>query len=166
MTQPPVPGSFCRPVSSFEQAPAIAPGQVTEPLPPHAVLLETLRGVERRLQERGLLSLPALQQPLWFIAEQERNTFLWGRGLSLADANRFDFWVDLPRLVEQRLRDLSECHGPASGIESGKPSDLQYFEGLFQALHTIEKHLSALSRAITIVRLELEVTREIVLLPV
>lgn len=159
MVQTTPPDPFCIPASKNVQ-----PSALSAPLPPHAILLDTLRGVEQRLQTKGMLRLTTQQQPLWFLAEQERNEFLWRRGYSLTDSSQFDFWVDLPRLVQRRISQIQAADGLRLG-DSLSQGERQYLESLVQAISTVEKHLSALSRAVSLFRLEIEPPREIVLLP-
>ena len=51
--------------------------------------------------------------PLWFAAETERNVFLWRSGCSLIQEDEFEFWIDVPRLIAKRSRQL-ENSNPAN----------------------------------------------------
>src|SRR5438128_1283697 len=77
-------------------------------LPKAAVLLEVVKPLEQRLRMRGLLRSndSATFHPLWFLAETERNVFLWRRGCSLGQQDQFEFWVDLRLLISKRLHQL------------------------------------------------------------
>ena len=74
-------------------------------IPAYAISLDLLRPFESRMQKKGLLGplRPSHCQPLWFTAETERNVFLWKHGLSLANKDDFEFWIDLKALVNKRI---------------------------------------------------------------
>ncbi|NDC39032.1 MAG: hypothetical protein EBZ48_13445, partial [Proteobacteria bacterium] len=79
-------------------------------LPSSAILIDALKPLENTLIQRGLAGEGgAPNHPLWFLAETERNVFLWRHGLSLADQGRFEFWVDVPGLIERRCRQVSSA---------------------------------------------------------
>src|SRR5438045_1804769 len=70
-------------------------------LPRTALTLENLKCVEESLTKRGLLP-SSISLPLWFLAETERNVFLWKHGLSLVNVEEFVFWIDVASLVDKR----------------------------------------------------------------
>jgi hypothetical protein len=49
--------------------------------------------------------------PLWFLAETERNIFLWRQGKSLDDVEDYEFWVDIPSLITKRRVQLESPQG-------------------------------------------------------
>jgi hypothetical protein len=111
--------------------------------------------------------------PLWFVAETERNTFLWRQGFSLSDVERFEFWVDLPVLIEKRRKQLS---GEFSNFElGGNPfigsssseinNDSQYLEQLEHVVQEILGIAHALCLAASTARTELKIDRPKVVLP-
>lgn len=83
--------------------------QVVE-CPLGSVLANLLKTLETRLHQR--MDFPALPgktfHPLWFLVETEINIFLWRNGFSLAEKDTFEFWLDIPRMIEKRL---SSLHG-------------------------------------------------------
>lgn len=88
-------------------------------VPLGSILLDALKPLEVSLSKDKRSPFP-----LWFLAETERNVFLWRHGLSLIHAPYCDFWVHIDSLIEKRLSQLSRatdenpfCHslwGPAS----------------------------------------------------
>lgn len=139
-------------------------------IPSEAVLLETLKLVELRLQRKGLLPHSKEEQhagwhPLWFVAETERNIFLWRNGHSLSEADRFEFWVNPHRLITKRLAHLKfKEYGTPSIPESWEGEHLtpspqcedEYLALFGEILLKAENHLTALSRVVSITRLELQ----------
>lgn len=117
-------------------------------IPINTVTIDVLRSIEARLTERGFLPEPVGPSFgfLWFIAETERNVFLWRNGMSIADADRFEFWVNLPNLIEKRLRQLqlrdndNPFINPLWGV-SGQNGDhakreLEYLQAMKDVLKT------------------------------
>lgn len=137
------------------QAPTIS---VSE-LPRHAVLLSMVRTLELQLQRRGLLKAPAGGSftPLWFLAETERNVFLWRRGMSLIQQDDFEFWLDLPRLVEKRLRQLESADAdnpfmnPLWASSVADPDlishETEYLHSMLDIVACVGPHAHAFSRA-------------------
>jgi hypothetical protein len=88
-------------------------------VPVGSILLDALKPLEVSLFKDKKSPFP-----LWFLAETERNVFLWRNGLSLIHAPYCDFWVHIDSLIDKRLSQLSRansdnpfCHtlwGPAS----------------------------------------------------
>lgn len=146
-------------------------------LPGSALLWDVLRGVEVQFQKKGLLSPPAPSSfnPFWFIAETERNVFLWQRGCSLSDMDRFEFWIDVPRLIQKRLRQLEKGDAanpftnPHWGEQPCDPSfaqgECEYLEQLQELILQLGAHAHALSVIGSAVQRELQGVRERVLLP-
>lgn len=149
--------------------------QRVEDLPPHALPLSVLVSLEKRLGQRGLLPREP-HQPLWFIAETERNTFLWQQGLSLEDAALVDFWVDIYALAERHLTRL-EAFNPENPFHDGGfggeesednavEKERRYIERLTGILGRVESHLVALSRAVNIaIAKEQDEEKPVVMLP-
>lgn len=77
-------------------------------LPATAVLYDCIKPLETSLQRRGMLGRSAKSHyPLWFLAETERNVFLWRNGLSVLDADHYEFWIDLVELIDKRIGQLT-----------------------------------------------------------
>lgn len=76
--------------------------------PSDAVTLDVLKLMELHLQNRGLIpaSVGTTFRYLWFVAETERNVFLWRNGLSISDAAHFEFWIEVSDLIEKRILQL------------------------------------------------------------
>ena len=86
-----------------------------------ALLLSILKPLETHLQKRRLLRQATVgsSSPIWFSAVTERNVFLWRKGYSLREQDRFEFWVVPEKLIEKRIEQLRL-------IRSG---DLQFITG-------------------------------------
>ena len=160
-----------------------------ESLPTSAVSLDILKVLEVELLRRSILPPRGdnTSHPLWFIAETERNVFLWRSGLSISQQDEFDFWVDLPAIISKRLKQL-ECQdsnnpfiNPFWGIscEDGRLSieaetanqsthkeETEYLSTLLGVLSEILPHAHALSHVGSLLAAELAgCRRETVLLP-
>jgi len=87
---------------------------VQKSVPKTAVRFEVLRSMETALGRKHLLFHRKEVTPLWFVAETERNVFLWRHGLSLDDRDEYDFWVDVPELIQKRIKQLgsSKANNP------------------------------------------------------
>ena len=148
-------------------------------MPAGAVHLDLVRVLETELQQRQLIecNTPVLN-PLWFLAETERNVFLWRKGYSIEQADEFDFWIDLDPLIEKRLDQLSHFEednpfmNPLWGLSIADPDTLRreenYLRSLASLISQIRPHLEALSVAAGKVQREIEpevATRAIVVLP-
>ncbi|MCO6430487.1 MAG: hypothetical protein J5J00_06470 [Deltaproteobacteria bacterium] len=149
-------------------------------LPPGALLLESLKTLESQLQARKMLlpddSTP--YNPLWFLAETERNIFLWRAGYSLIQADEFEFWVDVPRLIEKRLSKLAggDPQNPFLNAAWGYCDqdtpmgfvEEEYLHTLRDLFLAIQNHASALSQVASMLLKEYGCCEErpIVLLPV
>ncbi len=131
-------------------------------LPPGAVLASFVRTLETRLIARGLLSTPRGEfHPLWFLVETERNVFLWRNGLSLENAEEFEFWVDPAALVEKRLLhlDAGSTENPFInslwGIACGAAplsaqEEREYLTNLLENMAKVAPHAHALSHVSSI----------------
>jgi hypothetical protein len=122
-------------------------------LPEGAVLLGVLKAIETELCKRELLGAAgSLATPLWFIAETERNVFLWRNGKSISDQRSYSFWIDIRELINKRREQLGRSRGfnpfvnmlPSSG---GTEFELRYLDALEEIADTIFLHAEALSRA-------------------
>lgn len=150
--------------------------RTTQP-PKGTVLDDVLKTVERQLQSRGLL--PSLDadafHPLWFLAETERNVFLWRHGFSLADHAEFEFWLDPRALLEKRRRQLERAGdnpfaSPEWGRELAEPApreeELSYLHAFAALLGRIEAHAHALSIVASLLQAESRGERDRILLPI
>jgi hypothetical protein len=69
----------------------------------NTLLLDSIKVFEDELVKRRVLDRGD-SYPLWFTAETERNTFLWRNGESLDSTDNFEFWFDIPKLIDKRLK--------------------------------------------------------------
>jgi hypothetical protein len=149
------------------------------PVPKGAVFIGVLKSVEKELTRRGMLGSEGYAvTPLWFLAETERNIFLWRSGRSIDDQRDYDFWVDVPALIKKRRAQLDKPHGLNPFINplwGGAPLDeglvdgeVRYMDEFEELLSVILPHAAALSLASREVRHELQpgvAQRTTVLLP-
>ncbi len=130
------------------------------------ILLGILKSVEQELLMREFVGDPEQQAtPLWFIAETERNVFLWRSGKSLDERSEFIFWVDIPALICKRRAQLERNRGfnpfiqskigPQSHDEQATQTEKLYLERIEDMISTIFVHAEALSHASESIRLEL-----------
>jgi hypothetical protein len=124
-----------------------------------ALLLDILKTLEASLQQRGHLKFYKELgiHPLWFIAENERNIYLWRHGYSLSDLSKFEFWVDIENIAIKRIRQLKLTQdgftqlSPAWGLGLPSEHDIQaeidYLNSFLDITAKIEKHIYALSKA-------------------
>ena len=135
-------------------------------LPKGAVLIGVLKSVERELVRRGMLGAESETiTPLWFLAETERNIFLWRSGKSLDDQKEFDFWIHVPQLIEKRRAQVEKPHGLNPFINplwGGAPLDaglvdreLSYLDEIEELSSVFLPHAEALSHASREVRRDL-----------
>lgn len=140
-------------------------------LPKGCVLLGVLKSVENELRKRDMLGVtgqPAT--PLWFLAETERNIFLWRNGKSLDDHAEFSFWVDVPALISKRREQLNKPAGVSSTAHNPFTNPLwglapyddklaeqerDYLDSLDDLVGSILKHAEALSVASEQIRSDL-----------
>ncbi len=145
----------------------------------HLVLADTLRTLEEAFSAKGLLDREPqdIFQPLWYLVETERNVFLWKRGCSIIQQDDFEFWVDIPALIQKRRRQLenADAHNPfvnslwgigTDTVESAS-RELNYLEEFLSLLADIQEHLCALCEATSQVQSTLNgpPARERVVLP-
>ena len=142
-----------QPVNSFEFAQL--PNNI-EQESSSTISLSLLKSFEERLCRRG--SLPeslGLFNPVWFLAETERNIFLWRKGFSLVHADRYSFRVDTNKLVSKRLDQirLPDDKNPflnplwSQGFcgEECSRREQDYLLTYLELLRVTSVHLSALS---------------------
>lgn len=142
------------------------------------VLLGILKSIENELRSRELLGFQGTPPtPLWFVAETERNVFLWRSGLSLDDIRRYTFWVDIKALIEKRREQLGKPQdqnpfinplwGSGSLDSSLVDRECDYLDLLEDLIPTVFKRGETLSRASESLRLEMDpaVSRTAVTLP-
>ena len=148
-------------------------------LPRGAVLEEVLRLVETQLQQKGLVANPDPDtfHPLWFLAETERNIFLWRQGLSLDQQSEFEFWVDLDALLQKRLIQLDRDEpdnpflNPLLDSSAGDPAlrrvEREYVSSFRDLLSEIAAHAHGLSLVASLLRAEVAGGRQkpLVVLP-
>lgn len=137
-------------------------------LPKAAVLADVLRTVETQLASRGFLreQRQGCFNPIWYLAETERNVFLWKRGCSVVQQDEFEFWIDIHALIEKRLRQLDSFDsqnpflnplwGVATADKDSAEYERQYLLSFAEAMRQIESHLHALSRLGSLLLSELE----------
>jgi hypothetical protein len=149
-------------------------------LPKGAILLGVLKSVETELRRRRMLGDTCdTLTPVWFLAETERNIFLWRNGKSLDDQQDFDFWVDIKALMAKRRKQLENPRGLnpfVNPLWGTAPLDQRlinrerdYLDDLEELGSVVMPHAEALSHASRTVRRELEpesIDRTCVLLPV
>lgn len=142
------------------------PHEIVHPPGSGIVLLGILKSVERELLTRELVGDPRQEAtPLWFIAETERNVFLWRSGKSLDDRSQFIFWVDIRALLIKRRAQLQRSRGFNPFIHSmlgaGNHNELaaqverQYIDRVEEMIDSIFTHAETLSHASESIRLEL-----------
>lgn len=150
------PANLSAAVSKIVQAPPSQDAKTQ--LPKAAVLADVLKTVETELASRGFLREQnnACFNPIWYLAETERNVFLWKRGCSVLQHDEFEFWIDIEALIEKRLRQLDSFDsqnpftnplwGVATPDKDSAEYERQYLLSFAQAMRQIESHLHALSR--------------------
>jgi hypothetical protein len=124
--------------------------------PSDAVTIEVLKLMELHLQKRGLIpeSVGTTFRYLWFVAETERNVFLWRNGLSIADANNFEFWIQVSDLIQKRLNQLASkdnenpfinpLWGAGTDSESSMETEKQYLEMFLEIFKRSAHHAHAI----------------------
>ena len=126
-------------------------------LPSGAVLLGILQAIETELHKRELLGTAAPKAtPLWFLAETERNVFLWRNGKSISDSKEFSFWINIRALVLKRRGQLARTSGfnpfvnlaPDSGGIEYEQSYLDAVEALTETFFAQAEALSHASESI------------------
>ncbi len=131
------------------------------------VLLGILKSIENELRKREhLWSSGTPPTPLWFIAETERNVFLWRTNQSLDDARKYSFWVDMRGLISKRREQLSRPQdanpftNPLWGSGALDPTlverERDYLDALEDLIPNAFRTAEALSRASESLRLEID----------
>lgn len=134
--------------------------------PPGSILLGVLKSIESELRRRDLLGIPGHNTtPLWFLAETERNVYLWRNGKSIDDHRQYTFWIDVKALLLKRRQQLQRSKGFNPFIASGCASaphdgdavrnEHAYLDCIEDLAGSIFKHAEALSKASESVRAEL-----------
>lgn len=136
-----------------------------ENVPKGCVLLGVLKSVENELRRRDMLGVVRPSTPLWFLAETERNIFLWRNGRSIADQGDFSFWVDVPALISKRREQLSRAEeanpftNPVWGAhqfdDKLADQEREYLDSVEELIATVLKHAEALSVASETIRSEI-----------
>lgn len=148
-------------------------------LPDGLILLDSIKTLENDLQKRSLLKEQPKQQmhPLWFLAETERNIFLWRSGFSLEDVEQFEFWIDVNKLIEKRLNQIenfdpenpffNSLWGFSSGSSDHISEECEYLKTFRDLLNSIISHASALSAVTSLISREIhdQTDRKIIILP-
>ena len=141
-------------------------------LPNGVILLDSVKTLEIDLQKRSLLKGQggnnidsAQMHPLWFLAETERNIFLWRSGFSLEDVDQFEFWVDVNLLIEKRLKQIENFNpenpffnslwGFSSGSKESVAEESEYLKTFRDLLNSIISHASALSAVTSLISKEI-----------
>lgn len=136
--------------------------------PSDAVTIEVLKMMELHLQRRGLIpeSVGSAFRYLWFVAETERNVFLWRNGLSISDASRFEFWIDVAELIEKRISQLDRgCEdnpfinplwGSAEPTREASEKEKHYLEIFLEIYNRSAKQAHALCAMSKIISKELD----------
>jgi len=150
-----------------------------QPAPPTAVLADVLKTLEEQFQQRGLVR--RIEQdtfnPLWFLAETEKNVFLWRHGRSLIEQDQFEFWINVEALIEKRLHQLNNLSSdnpftnPLWEISLPDPDiarrEKEYLDSFLESFRRIHTHAAALSQVASLLEKESrkEAGREVVVLP-
>ncbi len=79
--------------------------EIFQALKPYVVLTETFKMFEEELREKGVVQKAGY--PLWFFAETEENVYLWKKGVSIEEKERYEFWINLKTLLKKRQEQLS-----------------------------------------------------------
>ena len=148
-------------------------------IPPEAVLAGILKTLEEQLQSKGLVHEieHGTFNPLWFLAETEKNIFLWRHGRSLVEQDEFEFWIDVEALIKKRLHQLETMDpdnpfmNPLWEISLPDPDikrrEKEYLNSFLESFRRIHSHANALSQVASQLDKEYrkELERELVVLP-
>ena len=142
------------------------------------ILLGILKSIETELRKRKhLWSSGTPPTPLWFLAETERNVFLWRTNQGLDDACKYSFWIDLRGLISKRRDQLSRPQDSnpftnpmwGSGALDASLVDRErdYLDALEDLIPTAFRQAEMLSRASESLRLEIDPNagRRVVIIP-
>lgn len=135
-------------------------------LPKGCVLLGVLKSVETELRKRDMLSAGTISvSPLWFLAETERNIYLWRNGKSIDDQQDFSFWIDITALISKRREQLKRASvlnpftnplwGASQFDNKLVEQERDYLDSFEDLVHSILKHAEALSVASETIRSDL-----------
>lgn len=145
-----------------------------------AIPIDILKTFEVRLQQKRILDPNHLSfGSIWFLAETEKNICLWRRGCSIAEEQRFNFYVNVPALVRKRISQLdsetvdSPFVNPLWGLVPPSTELLQlekeYHLSFLSIWSKVEEHLLALRAIRDIIEWKTQpnanTTREVVILP-
>ncbi|MBX7138717.1 MAG: DUF4071 domain-containing protein [Oligoflexia bacterium] len=129
------------------------------------------------MQRRGLTppTEGGMVNPIWFLAETERNIFLWRNGRSLIEQDQFEFWIDVEALIERRLGQLTDPDfsnpfiNPVWEVSSDSmafvEAEREYLVAFKEALRLIQTHAHILSRVASELRVEGSEQRRKIVLP-
>lgn len=143
------------------------------PKPQGTVLLEVLKTLEHQITARHLLPSNHKTQsfhPLWFQAETERNVFLWRAGFSIIEKDDFEFWINVPQLINKRLSFLKK--GPTDSpflhpkwsfsddVSSSIDAEIKYLNELYELFDSVAEHATALCEVSSLVLAEISPVNE------
>lgn len=146
-------------------------------IPKDCLNLDVLKSLEIELQTRGIVLNPLnfSVHPFWFVAETERNVFLWRNGLSLDKKDYFEFWVNVRKLGQKRLDQISRydlgnpfLNSNWGDQDSAQSKESEYLQTFIDVISKIELHAHALSRVGSMLARELSGIKEerrIIVLP-
>lgn len=127
----------------------------TQELQLNGLALDNLKQFEEALLSKGILHKRGNFNPIWFLAEMERNVYLWRTGNSIQDSDDFTFWVQPRKLISKRLHQLesSDSENPFINslwsIGSLDPSEIErerrYLIDFLELYEASSNHLEALS---------------------
>ena len=134
-------------------------------LPGSAVLLEAIRPLEAELIRREIIKHPPADtfQPLWFLAEKERNQLLWMHGLSIEDANQIEWWIDVPLLIERVCSKDETGFGLEFSARENNHSYFQQLADIFLKIYLQSFEVSLIARSLALEKEQKE--KPIILLP-
>lgn len=109
----------------------------------HNILpIESLKCLEEELIKKSLISLRS-PFPLWFLAETERNIFLWKNGESIIDKDNYEFLVDPNKLLEKRRKKLQTMHAIEDNPFFAGNLELQYLDEFKVQYSFLSPHIEA-----------------------
>ncbi len=133
-----------------------ASDSISPKFPRTGILLSVTKTFETRLIEKGILKIPneGNFNPLWFLAETERNVYLWRNKQSLTNRDDYIFWLDINRLISKRLSQLENIDlqnpflnnfGIAGADRVNVNNEREYYLRFQEIYNQSEPHLTALS---------------------
>lgn len=102
--------------------------------------ISSLKCLEEELIKKELLSLRS-PFPLWFLAETERNIYLWKNGQSIIDKEKYDFVVDPLKLAEKRIHKLKLSVRDEENPFFDGEQELQYLEEFVRQYKLLSLHI-------------------------